>query len=166
MSTKAPAYNRAAFFEDIARYLRVELPPDLRGFQLRQTPFLMKLYYRNERVHFEVWVDSMRQQIEIGLDFEDGAESTAAYLAFFDEHIVEIKAKTGPEVELERWTKTWGHFVEVYPIDPLTRERALMIADRMTTFMTVLQPLVEEADIAVAEHTASTRPYWTRRRKR
>jgi hypothetical protein len=37
-----------------------------------------------------------------------------------------------------------------------------MIADRMTTFMTVLQPLVEEADIAVAEHTASTRPYWTR----
>ena len=57
MSAKAPAYKRADFFEDIARYLRVELAPDLRDFQLRQTPFLMKLYYRNERVHFEVWVD-------------------------------------------------------------------------------------------------------------
>jgi hypothetical protein len=165
MSTRAPTYNRAAFFEDIARYLRVELPPHLRAFQVRQTPFLMKLYYQNERVHFEVWVDSMRQQIEIGLDFEDGAESTAAYLAFFDERIVEIKAQTGPEVELERWTKTWAHFVEVYPIDPLTRERALMVADRMVTYITVLQPLVEEANIAAGERSMSTRPYWTSRRK-
>jgi hypothetical protein len=166
MSTKAPTYNRAAFFEDIARYFRVELPPDLQAFQLRQTPYLMKLYYQNERVHFEVWVDSMRQQIEIGLDFEDGAESTAAYLAFFDERIVEIKAQTGPEVELERWTKTWAHFVEVYPIDPLTRERALTIAERMVTYITVLQPLVEEANIAAADRVAPTRAYWTRRRRK
>jgi hypothetical protein len=166
VSAKAATYTRAVFFDDITRYLRVELPPDLRDFQLRQTPFLMKLYYQNERVHFEVWVDSIRQQIEIGLDFEDGPESTAAYLAFFDEHIVEIKEQTGPELELERWTKTWGHFVEVYPIEPLDRERALQIAGRMATFISVLQPLVEEADIAVAERTAPSRPYWTRRRKR
>ena len=166
MSSKAPAYKRADFFEDITRYLRVELSPDLRDFQIRQTPYLMKLYYLNERVHFEVWVDPGRQQIEIGLDFEDGAESTTAYLAFFDEHIVEIKERTGPALELERWTKTWGHFVEVYPIDPITRERALMIADRMVIFMTVLQPLIEEANIGAADHSAPTRPYWTRRRKR
>jgi len=166
MSTKTSTYNRAAFFADIARHLRTELPPELRDFQVRQTPFLMKLYYGNERVHFEVWVDSGRQQIEIGLDFEDGAESTAAYLAFFDEHIVEIKEQTGPGLELERWTRTWGHFVEVYPIDPLTRERALMVAARMVTFMAVLQPLIEEAGIAAEERTAPTRPYWTRRRKR
>ncbi len=166
MSGKTPSYNRSAFFADVVRYLRTELPPDLRGFQHRQTPFLMKLYYQNERVHFEVWVDSARQQIEIGLDFEDGAESTAAYLAFFDERIVEIKAQTGPTVELERWTKTWGHFVEVYPIDPLTRDRALMIADRMVTFMSVLQPLIDEANVAAADRTAPSRPYWTRRRRR
>ncbi len=166
MGAKAPTYNRAAFFEDITRFLRVELPLELRDFQLRQTPFLMKLYYQNERVHFEVWVDSVRQQIEIGLDFEDGADSTAAYLAFFDERIVEIKEKTGPELELERWTKTWGHFVEVYPIDPLTRERALMVAERMATIMSVLQPMIEEANVAAGEWSASSKPYWTRWRKR
>ncbi|MEZ4506388.1 MAG: hypothetical protein R2848_11265 [Thermomicrobiales bacterium] len=166
MTTKAPAYNRSAFFEDIARYLRIELPVGLRDFKLRQTSYLMKLYYQNERVHFEVWVDTLRQQIEIGLDFEDGAESTAAYLAFFDKRIVEIKAQTGPTVELERWTKTWGHFVEVYPIEPLTRERALMIGDRMVTFMSVLQPLIEEADIAPGDHVVSSRPFWRQRRKR
>lgn len=166
MSSKATIYNRAQFFQDITRYLRAELPVELRSFELRQTPYLMKLYYQNERVHFEVWVDSGRQQIEIGLDFEDGADSTAAYLAFFDSRIVEIKEQTGPSVELERWTKTWAHFVEVYPIDPLSRERALMIAERMSTFMTVLQPLIEEAGIAAADHAAPTRPYWSRRRKR
>lgn len=166
MNAKAPTYNRTAFFADIAGFLRATLPPELRDFQLRQTPFLMKLYYQNERVHFEVWVDSLRQQIEIGLDFEDGEESTAAYLAFFDQRIVEIKAQMGPTVELERWTRTWGHFVEVYPIDPLTRERALMVAERMATYIAVLQPLVEEASIAPGERVAATRPYWTRRRKR
>jgi hypothetical protein len=166
MSAKAPAYNRSAFFQDIARYLRAELPPELRGFELRQTPFLMKLYYQNERVHFEVWVDSLRQQIEIGLDFEDGAASTAAYLAYFDGHIVEIKEQIGPEVELERWTRTWGHFVEVYPIAPLNPERAIMIADRMVIFMTVLQPLIEEANVAAGELSAAPRPFWSKRRKR
>lgn len=166
MSSKAPTYTRVVFFQDIAQYLQLELPSELRNFQLRQTPFLMKLSYQNERVHFEVWVDSVRQQIEIGLDFEDGAESTAAYLAFFDERIVEIKEKTGPGLELERWTKTWGHFVEVHPIDPLTRELALIIAERMETFIRVLQPMIEEANVPVAVWTAPKRPYWTNRRKR
>jgi hypothetical protein len=165
MSAKAPSYTRSAFFADITRYLRAELSDDLRDFQLRQTPFLMKVYYQNERVHFEVWVDSLRQQIEIGLDFEDGAESTAAYLEFFDKRIVEIKEQTGPSLELERWTKTWGHFVEVYPIDPLTRERALFIAERMVTFISVLQPMVEEANIPPGEHARYSKPYWSRRRR-
>lgn len=166
MTTRAPTYSRATFFDDITRYLRVELPEDLRGFRVRQTSFLMKLYYQNERVHFEVWVDPVRQQIEIGLDFEDGAASTAAYLAFFDQRIVEIKEQTGPTLELERWTKTWGHFVEVYPIVPLTRDRALMIGDRMVTLISVLQPMIEEANIAAGEHVISNRPYWRQRRKR
>lgn len=166
MTTRAPTYSRATFFDDITRYLRVELPEDLRGFRVRQTSFLMKLYYQNERVHFEVWVDPVRQQIEIGLDFEDGAASTAAYLAFFDQRIVEIKEQTGPTLELERWTKTWGHFVEVYPIEPLTRERALMIGDRMVTFLSVLQPLIEEAAIEAGERRPLTsRPFWKRRRR-
>jgi hypothetical protein len=139
MSAKAPSYTRSAFFADITRYLRAELSDDLRDFQLRQTPFLMKVYYQNERVHFEVWV--------------------------FDKRIVEIKEQTGPSLELERWTKTWGHFVEVYPIDPLTRERALFIAERMVTFISVLQPMVEEANIPPGEHARYSKPYWSRRRR-
>ncbi len=131
MSIRTATYTRTAFFEDIIRQLRTELPPELSQFQVRNYSYLIKLFYDNERVHFEVWVDSIRSQIEIGLDFEDGADSTAAYLAFFDQRIVEIKERTGPTLELERWTKTWGHFVEVYPIEPFEPETARVIGERM-----------------------------------
>lgn len=166
MSTRTVTYTRAAFFDDVIRRLRSELPLELRDFEIRRFSYLVKLYYQNERVHFEVWVDNIRSQIEIGLDFEDGADSTSAYLAFFDRHIVEIKGKTGYELELERWTKTWGHFVEVYPIEPFIPERAQMVAGRMIVIMSVLQPLIEEADIGIAARSATpSKPFWTRKRR-
>jgi hypothetical protein len=166
MSTRAATYTRAAFFDDVVRHLRAELPPELSQFHIRTYSYLIKLYYGNERVHFEVWVDSIRSQIEIGLDFEDGADSTAAYLAFFDQRIVEIKERTGPTLELERWTKTWGHFVEVYPIEPFGRETARMIGERMVVFMSTLQPMIEEAGIPAGNHTTSGGGFWRRRRGR
>lgn len=159
-------YTRAAFFEDIIRQLRAELPPELSQFQVRNYSYLIKLFYGNERVHFEVWVDSIRDQIEIGLDFEDGADSTTAYLEFFDRRIVEIKEQTGPTLELERWTKTWGHFVEVYPIEPFERETARLIGNRMVVFISTLQPLIEEAEIPVGNRTSSGGGFWRRRRGR
>jgi hypothetical protein len=166
MSTRTATYTRAAFFDDIIRQLRAELPTELSQFQVRNYSYLIKLFYGNERVHFEVWVDSIRSQIEIGLDFEDGADSTAAYLAFFDERIVEIKEQTGPTLELERWTKTWGHFVEVYPIEPFERETARLIGDRMVVFISTLQPLIEEAEIPAGSRTTSGGGFWRRRKGR
>ncbi len=166
MSTRAATYTRAAFFDDIIRQLRADLPGDLSQFQVRNYSYLIKLFYDNERVHFEVWVDSIRAQIEIGLDFEDGADSTSAYLAFFDDRIVEIKAQTGPALELERWTKTWGHFVEVYPIAPFDRETAKNIGDRMVVIMSTLQPLIAEAEIPAGNRTSSNGGFWRRRRGR
>ncbi len=165
MSTRSATYTRSAFFEDIVRLLRAELPDELKQFQLRNHGYLIKLSYGNERVHFEVWVDSIRSQIEIGLDFEDGAESTAAYLAFFDRRIVEIKEQTGPSLELERWTKTWGHFVEVHPIEPFDRDTARLIGGRMVVIVSVLQPLVEEAAVPPGARRTFDRPYWRHKRR-
>lgn len=166
MAIQRRTFTRTAFFDTIIGRLRSELPEPLRSFQLVRYSFLIKIHYGNERVHFEVWVDTNRNQIEIGLDFEDGAESTAAYLQFFDRHIVEIKQSTGPTLELERWTKTWGHLVEVYPIEPFTPDRAHQIADRMIVIISTLQPFVEEAGIAPGRHaTHHTRRFWTRRRR-
>jgi len=166
MSIRTATYTRTAFFEDIIRQLRTELSPELSQFQVRNYSYLIKLFYDNERVHFEVWVDSIRSQIEIGLDFEDGADSTAAYLAFFDQRIVEIKERTGPTLELERWTKTWGHFVEVYPIAPFEPETARVIGERMAVYISTLQPLIDEAEIPAGNRTTSAGGFWRRRKGR
>ena len=95
------------FFAAVVTRLRETLPPDLAGFRHRANTMLLKIDYGNERVHYEVWTDSARGRIEIGLHFEDGPASTAAYLAYFDARIVEIKHLLGPQIDLERWTLSW-----------------------------------------------------------
>ena len=115
---------------------------------------LLKIDYGNDRVHFEVWVDPLRDRIEIGLHFEDGPLSTAAYLAFFDARIVEIKHQLGAYVELERWTPSWGHMFESVPLAPLDAALAESAARRLAAQIALLQPMVEEAAIPVGQRDA------------
>ena len=139
--------SRLEFFSAVTARLDSSLPPDLTGFRHRSNNALLKLDYGNERVHFEVWLDGARSRVEIGLHFEDGPASTAAYLAFFDDRIVEIKHQLGWETELERWTLSWGHLFESVPLMPLDDGFVDAIADRLTRQVTVLQPLVVEAAV-------------------
>lgn len=126
---------------------------------------LLKLDFGNERVHYEVWTDGGRGRIEIGLHFEDGPASTAAYLAFFDARIVEIKHHLGWEVELERWTLSWGHLFESIPLVPLDRRFAAHVANRLARQIALLQPMVEEAAIPAGYHDSSpARRRWRNRK--
>jgi hypothetical protein len=109
--------TRRDFFAEVADRLRAELPRELAGFHDKRTQNLLKIYYDNERIHYEVWLNSQQRMTEIGLHFEDGPVSTAAYLAYFDRYIVELKHELGPDIELERWTQSWGH---VYALEPWT----------------------------------------------
>ena len=130
---------------------------------------LLKVYYDNERVHYEVWTNSTAGTIELGLHFEDGPVSTAAYLAFFDARIVELKHELGPEVELERWTASWGHLYELTPLIRLDTDLVEQIVERLASFITVLQPMVGAAAIPPERAAAPNEPRgpwrkWRRRR--
>src|SRR5687767_5718313 len=103
-SHRASSLNRRDFFAAVVAGVRQALPPELADFHHRANSMLLKIDYGNERIHYEVWTDGMRGRVEIGLHFEDGPLSTAAYLAFFDARIIEIKHRLGSHVELERWT--------------------------------------------------------------
>ena len=144
----APAgLTRRDFFADVVDRLRAGLPEHLAGFRHRSTMNLLKVYYGNERVHYEVWTDGQRAQIEVGLHFEDGPLSTAAYLAYFDARIVELKHELGPQLELERWTASWGHLYELTPLTRLDDRVVERVARRLAALIATLQPLVEEADV-------------------
>ena len=150
--------TRREFFADVVDRLRDHLPAPLAGFRHRSTMNLLKVYYGNERVHYEVWTDGQRDQIEVGLHFEDGPASTAAYLAYFDARIVELKHELGPEVELERWTASWGHLYELTPLTRLDARVVERTARRLATLIATLQPLVEAANVPAERAATPSEP--------
>jgi hypothetical protein len=166
--TRSSSLNRRDFFAAIVADAQENLPPELARFRHRANPILLKLDYGNDRVHYEVWTDGARGRIEIGLHFEDGPASTMAYLAFFDQRIVEIKHLLGPQIELERWTTSWGHLFESEQLGRLDRHFAETVARRLAAQIAILQPMVEEAAIPPAQRdvTPGERGRWRRRAKR
>ena len=150
--------TRREFFADVVDRLRDHLPNHLARFQHRATMNLVKVYFDNERVHYEVWTNGQLGVIEVGLHFEDGPVSTAAYLAYFDDRIVELKHGLGPQVELERWTASWGHLFELHPLTRLDAAVVDRTARRLAEFVTTLQPLVEAAGIPPERAAMPTEP--------
>jgi hypothetical protein len=159
--------NRRDFSAVIVADARAHLPPELARFRHRLNSMLLKLDYGNDRVHYEVWADGARGRLEIGLHFEDGPASTLAYLSFFDQRIVEIKHLLGPQIELERWTTSWGHLFESERLGRLDRSFAETVARRLAAQIAILQPMVEEAAIPPGQRDVvpGDRGRWRRRAK-
>jgi hypothetical protein len=161
--------TRRDFFAEVVHRLHAELPNALADFHEKRNQNLLKVYYDNEKVHYEVWFINQQRLIEIGLHFEDGPVSTAAYLAYFDQFIVELKHELGPEIELERWTSSWGHVFELEPWMPLSERYAGQIGARLARYIAVLQPMVDAAGIEAersAQPETSGRPWRHFRRGR
>jgi hypothetical protein len=146
-ASKRATMTRHDFFAEVVSALRAGLPEDYRDFRHRSNPLLLKIDFGNPRVHYEVWCDADKEILGVGLHFEDGPVSTDAYLAYFDRHILELKHILGTEVELERWTATWGHLYEHRELCPLTEEVASEVAERLAQLIEVLQPLVVSAGV-------------------
>ena len=151
MTTRAVArkpvtLTRRDFFSDLAEAVRRELPEKWGALEVRHTLNLLKLSYgANYRVHYEVWINTEKGYVEVGLHFEDGPASTERLLRHFDAHILEIKHTLGPDAELERWTQSWGHLFELHPLEPLTADFVTRLAERLVAYISLLQPLLDEA---------------------
>jgi hypothetical protein len=146
LSGKQVTLTRRDFFSDLAETVRRVLPAERGELEVRQTMNLLKLSYgANYRVHYEAWINAEKRHVEIGLHFEDGPASTERLLRHFDTYILEIKHELGPGAELERWTQSWGHLFELHPLEPLTPAYVARLAERLLAYITLLQPLLDEA---------------------
>ncbi len=139
--------SRRSFFSGIESRLRRQLPAEFGQFHTRSYFHLLKVSYDNERVHYEIGLDVHRGAMEIALHFEDGSVTTAEWLAYFDRRIIEVKERLGWQIELERWTLSWGRLYEMIPLTQLDRTVTDQTADRLVTWITTLQPMVESAAI-------------------
>lgn len=121
------------------------LPRKLKDFEPRSFFTLLKLSYKNPKLHYEVGIRGKDDHlIEVGLHFEADAETNAALLAYFEARSIEIHAELGPRVEVERWTNVWARVHEVVPYQTLDEKLVEMIAKKLAKMIAVLQPMLDE----------------------
>ncbi len=121
------------------------LPRKLKDFEPRSFFTIVKLSYKNPRLHYEVWIRGKDEHlIEIGLHFEADKETNDELYAYFDSHAFEVHAELGPRVEIERWTNSWSRVHEVVPYKTLDEELVDVIAKKLAKMISVLQPMLDE----------------------
>jgi len=123
---------------------RKQLPNALKRFEPRSFFSIVKLSYRNPKLHYEVWVRGPERLIEVGLHLEADKETNDALREYFDARAFEIQAQLGPRVEIEQWTNSWSRVHEVVPYTTLNADLVGLLAKKLARMITVLQPMLED----------------------
>lgn len=138
-------YPRDRFLEVRSEAVRRALPPELRRFQLRKRWSLIQLSYGLPRLHYEIWLRTTADLIELGLHLEADATTNARVLDQIADHALEVREALGPACDLEVWTSTWGRVHTVLPLTPLDDQRLETCVAWIARCIVTLQPLVEAA---------------------
>jgi hypothetical protein len=133
------------FLDGIVTDLRRDLPPEWQGFHLQRRVQMLKLWYGEPRLHYEVWPVAGRDLVEIGLHFEADAATNLALLRWFDPHVVRFKAALGGAVDLEQWTSSWGHLYHVLPAPTLDTGLQARISRWLTRLIPLAEPELQAA---------------------
>jgi hypothetical protein len=143
------------FLNLVAQETRAALPASLRSFHTWKRYTLIQLYYRNRRIHYEVWVrGGSVHALEIGLHCEADAGTNTRLLALIDSHLFEIKHALGEQIEAEQWTSSWTRLHELMPYEKLDPATAHAAAQRIAAMIRVLQPIVEPGALAQVRRAA------------
>ncbi|MCC6189313.1 MAG: hypothetical protein IT318_09775 [Anaerolineales bacterium] len=131
------------FMQALPAATRALLPAGLQKIRSSHRSWLCQLYYRDPRLHYEVWnLGPQRGRLEVGLHFESRDRAVnARLLTGFSRHMAEVKATLGPQWEAEPWDRGWSKVYEVAPLRPFSDEFLQATATRLAEAMTVLQPI-------------------------
>jgi len=138
------------FLARVVQAVRLQLPAEWQEFETDGFGHLVKLYYGDPSVHFEVWVQGKTSRVEVGLHFEADKATNDRFLAHFAGRFVEVQAALGPRLELDEWTRTWGRIHEMVPFTVLDEPLVELVATRLAQMITVLQPMLVEAPLPPA----------------
>ena len=107
------------FMESVQELTLAKLPEELRETCTPRVRFVwFQVHFHSPRVHYEVWLTRKTERIEIGLHFEGPQEFSYRWAELFADHMAEVQAACGPQLELEEWTASWARLHETIPYDP------------------------------------------------
>jgi hypothetical protein len=133
------------FMRALPTAVRAKLPGPLQSFKNNLRPWLVQFYYANALLHYEVVTHGERRGLlEIGLHFESrNPHANARLLDGFMQHLIEIKAELGDQIEAEMWDKGWTKVYETIPLETMTEAYLDRVAEHLAKMMIVLQPILE-----------------------
>jgi hypothetical protein len=159
------------FLDGIGQRLRRRLPPELGELHGQRRYSLLKLWYHEARLHYEVWPITGRALLEVGLHFEADAAVNHHLLTWFDPHMVELTATMDGAVELEPWTASWGHLFHVFPAPSLDPALQTTVVDWLARLVPLAEPLLRSGlatagPLTTVERQPRDWEAWRRRRAR
>ncbi|MBI5567754.1 MAG: hypothetical protein HY870_22835 [Chloroflexi bacterium] len=136
----------ADFMRALPDAVRAHLPKKLHAFKVNLRPWLVQFYYANSLLHYEVVTHGERRGLlEIGLHFESRhPDENTRLLNGFMQHLFEIKAELGDQVEAEMWDKGWTKVYETLPLETMNEAYLERVAERLARMIGVLQPILEK----------------------
>lgn len=141
-----------AFFDQIDDEVRGMVGPALRNFNSERSGRLIKIWYSDPAVHFEVqmlsgtWAPGHKPCLEIGLHLESkDAERNDRILS----RLLGEKATWGPDLEAAETGRAigpmasrWRRLSEVIDYPDLDEDFAGEVAERFSSYIKVLHPLI------------------------
>ena len=135
------------FLEALSDLVRQQLSPELRDFQVTASAMsLVKLHYGRPTVHYEVWVQKRRGEVEMGLHFEGDAESNRRHLELLSRQLDAIRSALGPNVSAEPWDKGWTRVHETVPLEPLNDDFLIELSFKLSAMIRTLEPMVRAVE--------------------
>ncbi len=130
------------------------LPTDFPSLYHRIWSFGCQFYDDDPRLHYEVVRTNLRfgDRLELGLHFESRSSQLNQFLlAYFQTHLIEIKATLGEGFEAEPWDRGWTKVYETIPLAPYDHHFLEKVGRRMAQIIVVLHPM-----FTIARYAAST----------
>ena len=131
------------FLEILPEMVRQQLPPEFGDFQVISTmSTLMKIHYGVPTVHYEVWIQRRKKQVEVGLHFEGDRESNSTHLEMLRQRATDIRSALGDAVELEEWDKGWTRAHQTVPLEPLNDDFLVEVSFTLSGMIRTLEPIL------------------------
>jgi len=132
------------FLLRVRELAEARLPTDAPRLRGRLRPSLIQLYQHDPRLHYEVWIQRKTGRIEVGLHFEGERETNYRWAEALSRRVLELRARLGPSVELEEWTRSWVRLHQTVPLRKLDDGLAEEVAELLALFIQVMEPILAE----------------------
>jgi hypothetical protein len=133
------------FLRRIPAAVRSTLPAELAAFRTSAGFSLSQIWYGNRSLHYEAWIRSRLNVIELGLHFESDPLTNARLLAALQAERKIVQRALGAAARIEPWDKGWARVWEPIALGTLDEDLLNRVASRIASYVSVLEPIVRDA---------------------